>query len=364
MVATAQRFGELHPEVTITWEKRSLQAFADSPIEELAKSFDLLVVDHPFMGFAEKNDVLLELGERISPAVLADHAANSIGSSHDSYSLHGKRWALAIDAATPISGWREDLMAQHGLRPPSDWNQLLELARSGFVAIAGIPVDCLMNFFMLCHAAGEEPCVRPNTIISREVGMVTLERQAELTRLLPDYTWNSNPIKVWDRIAHASAGPLYCPVAYGYSNYARNGYAPNRLRFGVPPKLNGRRLRPTLGGTGLAISARCQDVAAALDYAIQVADARWQRTLYFDSGGQPAHGAAWGDANVDRAANGFFSETLPAMEDSWVRPRYCGYLNFQAEGGTIVRDFLIGKTSATETLAELDSSYRRSRGSA
>ncbi|MBW7895866.1 MAG: carbohydrate ABC transporter substrate-binding protein, partial [Opitutaceae bacterium] len=36
MVATAQRYGELHPHVEITWEKRSLQAFADAPIEKLA----------------------------------------------------------------------------------------------------------------------------------------------------------------------------------------------------------------------------------------------------------------------------------------------------------------------------------------
>ena len=37
MVATAQRFSELNPNVDITWEKRSLQAFADEPINELAK---------------------------------------------------------------------------------------------------------------------------------------------------------------------------------------------------------------------------------------------------------------------------------------------------------------------------------------
>ena len=40
MVATAQRFSELNPNVEITWEKRSLQAFADEPINELAKRYD------------------------------------------------------------------------------------------------------------------------------------------------------------------------------------------------------------------------------------------------------------------------------------------------------------------------------------
>jgi len=47
MVATAQRFAELYPNVQITWEKRSLQAFADYSIQELAERFDLLVIDHP-----------------------------------------------------------------------------------------------------------------------------------------------------------------------------------------------------------------------------------------------------------------------------------------------------------------------------
>lgn len=43
MQATAQRFHELHPEVEIHWEKRSLQAFAGESIADFAKRFDLLV---------------------------------------------------------------------------------------------------------------------------------------------------------------------------------------------------------------------------------------------------------------------------------------------------------------------------------
>ena len=47
MVATAQRFHELNPEVSIEWSVRSLQAFADEPLARLVESFDLLVIDHP-----------------------------------------------------------------------------------------------------------------------------------------------------------------------------------------------------------------------------------------------------------------------------------------------------------------------------
>ena len=52
MVAAAQRFEELHGDVSISWEKRSLQEFADQPLDELGRRYDLLVIDHPWAGFA------------------------------------------------------------------------------------------------------------------------------------------------------------------------------------------------------------------------------------------------------------------------------------------------------------------------
>jgi len=38
VVATAQRFSEMRPEVEIRWEKRSLQEFADAPIRAWRKT--------------------------------------------------------------------------------------------------------------------------------------------------------------------------------------------------------------------------------------------------------------------------------------------------------------------------------------
>src|SRR3954462_10031015 len=63
LVATAQRFSELHPNVTIEWHRRSLQEFADSPIEQLAERFALLIIDHPFAGYAATHPTLLALDE-------------------------------------------------------------------------------------------------------------------------------------------------------------------------------------------------------------------------------------------------------------------------------------------------------------
>ena len=150
LVATAQRFSELHPDVTIEWHKRSLQEFADAPIEQLAERFDLLIIDHPFAGYAATHPTLLALDEQLPPAFLADQAANSVGASHASYALGGHQWALAIDAATPVSAYRPDLLERYATQPPATWEDLLALARRGLVALPAIPIDSLMNFYMLC----------------------------------------------------------------------------------------------------------------------------------------------------------------------------------------------------------------------
>ena len=59
MVATSAAYAAAHPGVTITWEKRSLQAFADRPISEMAETYDLMVIDHPHVG-----EVAKQTGER------------------------------------------------------------------------------------------------------------------------------------------------------------------------------------------------------------------------------------------------------------------------------------------------------------
>ncbi|MSU49209.1 MAG: carbohydrate ABC transporter substrate-binding protein [Opitutus sp.] len=360
MVATAQRYGELHPHIEIEWEKRTLQAFADAPIHTLARTFDLLVVDHPFAGFAAQDRSVLDMNAQARPDVLADQAANSTGASHATYEFDGYRCALALDGATPVSGCREDILAANGLRRPETWEEVLELARHGFIAIAGIPVDCLMNFFMFCHAQGEEPCSSRECVVGTDPGLAALEMYRDLIRLLPAGTWTRNPIRVWDALGHSTGQPAYCPFAYGYSNYARAGYAPHVLKFGDLPAYRGKRLRPTLGGTGIAVSSHCRHPEAALDYAMYITSVGCQRTLYFDNGGQPAHRLAWTDAEVNRRSNDFFQDTLGAMENSWIRPRYFGYMHFQDRGGDVVRDFLTDKIAARAALETLNETYRHS----
>ena len=58
-----KKFNENHPDIQIIWEKRSLQAFADRPIELMAFDYDLMVIDHPHVGEASRKDLIYELNK-------------------------------------------------------------------------------------------------------------------------------------------------------------------------------------------------------------------------------------------------------------------------------------------------------------
>jgi multiple sugar transport system substrate-binding protein len=120
-------------------------------------------------------------------------------------------------------------------------------------------------------------------------------------------------------------------------------------------------LRSTLGGTGLAISLKCQHRELAVEYARYVASATCQRTLYTEVGGQPGHRAAWLDAGTNQLTNHYFRDTLPALDRAYVRPRYDGYLHFQDAAGPVVRQALQGQLKADEACRQLRNLYDKTR---
>ncbi len=360
MAATAARFQELHPEVEIVWKRRSLKAFEEFPVERLAADYDLIVIDHPFVGQAARQGPILPLDEHLPAAFLADQAAASVGASHASYSFAGHHWALAIDAAAPVAFWREDLLERLGRPPPGNWDEVVALARDGHVEVPAAPINCLMNFYALCAALGDPPFASAERVAAPEAAAGALARLRELLRWCDPGCWARDPIASHDLVAAAgNTRTAYCPLAYGYSNYAREGYAPHRLVFGQPPALRpGVPLRSTLGGTGLAVSALRPLRPEALAYAQFVASAEVQRTLYARSGGQPGHRTAWTDADNNRLTGDYFSRTLPALDRAFVRPRDYGYLEFQEGAGPIVHAALRSVLPDAEALDRLDALYR------
>lgn len=361
MVATAQRFSELYPNVNITWEKRSLQQFADFSIQELAERFDLLVIDHPWAGFAAKTKSIVPLDFYLSEDYLNDQHRNSVGQSYESYFYDEHLWALPIDAATPVAASRPDLLIEKGLPLPQSFEDLLALADQGLVAFAGIPIDVLMNFYTLCCSLGEDPCQHDDKVVSQETGVKVLKMYRELASRMDPENFNRNPIQVYEAMTKTDE-IAYCPFAYGYSNYSRNGYARKVLHFHDMISLDGKtNLRSTLGGTGLAISARCEEVDVAAKYVEFVGSPVCQSTLFFESGGQPGYLGAWKNDEVNRQSQNYFSNTLPALQRAFLRPRYHGSMYFQDHAGDVVRGYLMNGGEETEVLSAINALYVKSK---
>ncbi len=362
VVATAQRFCEMRPEVDISWEKRSLQEFADAPIQGLAEQYDLLVIDHPWAGYAAYSKVLMPLQEIIPADFMSDQAENTVGHSHASYIFDGEQCALAIDAATPVASYRADLLERYSLEQPRTWRDLLDLARQGRVIMPGIPIDTLMNFYMLCATQGEPPFVDDEWAVSDQMSLRALEQLRELASHCPKEIFDWNPIAVYEALSRRD-DYVYCPFAYGYSNYSRAGYSANVLTFDDMVDIDQQvRCQTTLGGTGLAISSRCQTPEAARDYAMFTAGAEVQRTLFFENGGQPGHRSAWEDAEVNRRSNNYFRNTLPALDRAYLRPRFPGYLHFQDHAGAPIRQYLMQGGAANAVLDQLKRLFEEAKG--
>src|ERR687894_260452 len=86
----------------------------------------------------------------------------------------------------------------------------------------------------------------------------------------------------------------WCPLAFGYANYARPGFRDHLVLAAPPPAGNDGVPRGTLGGAGLAVSA----------------------------------------------ASAFFRDTLRALDAAVLRPRHDGFLTFQETAGDLLHRHL------------------------
>lgn len=358
--AYSQRFAELNPGVEVVWRKRTLQEFADFPIEKMVHDYDLLIIDHPWVGCANHTRCVVPLELHLSEDYLSDQLANSVGGSHESYQYGGHQWALAIDAATPVASYRKDLFDAAGISVPRTWEELMNLAKDGKVAAPAIPIDLLMTFYSFCIAHGLEPFGDDEKVIDDETGLVALETMQEFYSQLDRKMFDANPIAVAELMS-TTDDFMYCPFAYGYSNYSRIGYAKHLLHYTDLVSFNEKPLRSTLGGTGLSVSASSEHIDLAVKYAQGVVSSEIQSTFYTQHGGQPGHMSAWKDETNNLICHDFFKNTLPTLEEAFVRPRYNGYLHFQDHAGDPIRDYLMNGGSAQSVLEKINSLYQKSK---
>jgi len=360
LVTTAQRFEELFPSVRILWEKRTLHEFGHASVVDLAKMFDLIIVDHTMMGDAHATGCLIDLSTLIPVSALDEIRADSLGPCFDSYMFEGSLYALPIDAAAPAASFRPDLLRAAGFETPHTWAEVLALARLGFVVMPGFPPDLFLNFMGLCVSLGGD-CSIPDQLFDADAALASFDLLQQLAGLLPAETFERNPIAVYERMANGE-GVAYCPFAYTYSNYSRDGFGRHALEFKAPPEIYGKPIRTVLGGTGIAMSARCAAREVALDYCLYIAGQDCQRTLYGICGGQPVRRSAWEDPVLNSLTRDFFRRTQSSIENAYVRPRFAGYAPFQEKAGVPLVRLLRRELEPARALEHIEQLYREAIG--
>jgi multiple sugar transport system substrate-binding protein len=359
LVAFSQRFSELHHGVEVVWHKRTLQEFADFPLEKLTESYDLLIIDHPWVGCAAAGEYVLPLDRYFTREYMDNQEEFSTGLSHQSYFFEGHQWALAIDAATQAASYRADLFSNNRGALPQDWSDLIYLAKKGKVAVPGIPIDLLMNFYTFCIAYGGELFSQDEKLVDREIGLQVLDTMRQFYSLVDRKMFTCNPISVAELMTQTD-DYWYCPFAYCYSNYSRQGYVKNILHYSNLIEFKGKKLRTTIGGTGIAVSSCTRHRELALDFVQEVVSENCQSTFYIQHGGQPGHKAAWLNEEANHLCNDFFKNILPVMENGYLRPRYNGYLYFQDHAGEPLHEFLRNGGSAHKVLEKMERFYHQS----
>lgn len=356
LLALDNAFRKHHPHIDIVWRSRPLAGFEFDSIEGLAAENDLIVYDHPFCGRIAETHCMLPVD------ALIDEDVSFVGPSVASYRYGNECWAVPIDAACQVATYRPDLLGQLDIAVPKSWDDVCELGgvcnARGLSIIIGLKgAHSLMTFFSLCANLGGACADDPaEPLFDEAVATEVLVQMRRLVKLCqaPVLDWNS--IEVHEALS-TSEQFVYCPAVYGYAAYGEADQE-NRLGFGPFPGITDVFCAgSTIGGAGLGVSSRVindpETNKAALAYVRFAARAQSQRAIIALNHGQPAHLAAWDDTEIDGYFGGFFSTTRETIEKSWVRPRYDGYLTFQAKAGGLIEAHLRGDLAEHQLIDRL-----------
>jgi multiple sugar transport system substrate-binding protein len=172
-----------------------------------------------------------------------------------------------------------------------------------------------------------------------------LKRAAELLREIkevliePSLSWN--PIQLLGAIGKGECD--YAVFTFAYVTFQNRG-----IQFAPVPSWDGESFRGVvIGGTGLAVSANSRRSKEALAFARFAASEYVQTEIWPRFGGQPAHRRAW---ETLRGTDEFYRSVKPAIESSYVRPRFSGWIQFQRQAGELVCSWLGERNRRADTV--------------
>jgi len=355
LYASADRYKKLTG-VEIIWSKHSLKDFGDTSIQALSENYDLLIIDHPHIGIAATSQCLLKLDALMSSEELNLFALQSVGPSFFSYNYQNHQWALPIDAACQVASYRSDLFIY---KIPETWNEVFSVANNlkqnkKFIGTALCATDCNCTFLTLSAQHNDAPKENKSDLVNKHTGVKILQLISKLKDVSHPDSLKWNPINLYDHMI-SNDDVVYSPLAFGYVNYSTNNNQNHFLKYaGIPGKTGS-----LLGGAGIAISSKCKNIIAAIEYIKWICDPEYQKTKYVEEGGQPGQLKAWKDKTVNAFTNNFFADTLSTIETAYVRPRMPGWPAFQEYLGNVVHDFLLYNKNAEMIIDELNNAYKK-----
>ncbi len=360
LMALSYRFMESHPGFNIKWDKRSLKEFGDMPIEDLIEEYDLITIDHPYMGQAHKNELLLDLKVIMANERLIDLENAYVDHCFSSYEFEGHLYALPIDAAALVAAKRDDLFLELGLVAPTTHVELKGFYKKvpdGYsVAWPLCPTDMWCSFLTLCAQEGGRDFIH-NYGIDKGTGLRAIDQlKLHLAFLHPD-SINWNPIQVLDQMAEKE-GIVFSPYLFGYTNYSRKGYVKNSVSFIDSPINPKTSVSTILGGVGLAVSATCNHKEKAVELLNYIADPDIQAGYYVQHQGQPAGKFAWQSETNNTLCGDFFRNTITTMQNAYIRPRHAGWNAFQEQGADLVHEGVVKNTGAGVLIKDLNALYK------
>jgi len=363
LIAGVPEYEKQHPEIKIRWDRRSLREFGEAPIEQYINAYDLLIIDHPFVGFAAGHNLFVNFAPHLNKAEKLDFAKDSVGPSWHCYLYGGGVWALPIDSAAQVASYRSDLLSKFRSDLPETFDEVIELSKKlsphgKFIILPACPTDAVSLVLTLTASLGYPITEESEEFISKSVGAEVLGRLHHLISLAHPKCVHWNPIQVYDYMVSTSDA-VFCPYAFGYCGYSGLKDSP-RLKFANPPGIRpGAAVASLLGGTGVAVSKQSGLQMEAIGYAKWLVSPEHQRGTYFFSGGQPSSLSAWTDPRIDAAAGGFFSDTLRTLQNAYVRPRFDGFVKFFEAAGIEINRCLRGNLPDDDLIAWLNANYAR-----
>jgi len=350
IVATTEEYHKQVGNCRITWHKRSLKDFGDLPIERLIEKYDMIMIDHPFVGEAHAKNLLQPI-ETILPAEFINSQSQAhISPTFESYSYGGSQWVLPIDAATQVSAYSPKLMSQSSL--PSNWSEYTEMMNSAsFRSKVLWPLcetDVWCSFLTIASQLGNEQNkdVFSADGLNNDLAGEALSMLADLTKHLIKDCWNMNPINVLELMSQKNSPYVFSPLLFGYNNYSRPVGEARQIDFLNALSIHKENPFALLGGVGLAISAKSDHHNEISDYLQFIMQDEILSGSYFDAGGQPSTKSVWMSDDINARTSGFFTNTLGSMQSAFVRPRVAGFNVFQEKAAQVIHSKLNGKSSS------------------